>query len=246
MAATVLNSPRAVQMTVFVVHAFVKMREALLANAVLAREVAALKTRMDFLDASTRKQFEQVFEAIPGLSGPPVKECSHLLPQASVGARFQPTSRLSSPGRSDEMDPVPDILKAIFERGNAMQTYWSFYISLSLALVAFFGSAQRSKQIAIIMTIAFVGFASVNCKALWDRANERSELHRLITGGEAGEVDAKWCSLLAISRPPDPRGVLMFHAGADLGVLAALWLLTLRAREVKQAVTERRRFGPPS
>ena len=70
MAATVLNSPRAVQMTVFVVRAFVKMREALLVNAVLAREIAALKTRMDFLDTSTRKQFEQVFEAILGLSGP--------------------------------------------------------------------------------------------------------------------------------------------------------------------------------
>jgi hypothetical protein len=69
MAATVLNSPRAVQMTVFVVRAFVKMRESLLVNAVLAREVAALKTRMDSLDASTRKQFDQVFEAIPGLSG---------------------------------------------------------------------------------------------------------------------------------------------------------------------------------
>ena len=70
MAATVLNSPRAVQMTVFVVRAFVKMREALLVNAVLAREIAALKVRMDTLDASTRNQFEQVFEAILGLSGP--------------------------------------------------------------------------------------------------------------------------------------------------------------------------------
>ena len=72
MAATVLNSPRAVQMTVFVVRAFVKMRESLLVNAVLAREVAALRSRVDLLDESTRKQFEQVFEAILGLSGPPV------------------------------------------------------------------------------------------------------------------------------------------------------------------------------
>ena len=60
MAATVLNSPRAAQMTVFVVRAFVKMREALLANAELARESAALKTKMDCLDTSTRKQFEKV------------------------------------------------------------------------------------------------------------------------------------------------------------------------------------------
>lgn len=71
MAATVLNSPRAVQMTVFVVRAFVKLRESLLVNAVLAREIAALKSRVDLLDENTRKQFEQVFEAILGLSGPP-------------------------------------------------------------------------------------------------------------------------------------------------------------------------------
>ena len=71
MSATVLNSPRAVQMTVFVVRAFVKMRESLLVNAVLAREVAALRSRVDLLDDNTRKQFEQVFEAILGLSGPP-------------------------------------------------------------------------------------------------------------------------------------------------------------------------------
>jgi hypothetical protein len=46
------------------------MRESLLVNAVLARDVAALKSRVDTLDAETRKQFDQVFEAILGLSGP--------------------------------------------------------------------------------------------------------------------------------------------------------------------------------
>lgn len=67
MAATVLNSPGAVQRIVCVVRAFVKMRESLLVNADLAREVAALRSRVD---ESTRKQFEQVFEAILGLSTP--------------------------------------------------------------------------------------------------------------------------------------------------------------------------------
>jgi hypothetical protein len=70
MAATILNSSRAERMSVYVVRAFVKMRESLLVNAVLARDVAALKSRVDTLDAETRKQFDQVFEAILGLSGP--------------------------------------------------------------------------------------------------------------------------------------------------------------------------------
>ncbi len=70
MAASILNNPRAVQMSVYVVRAFVKMRESLLVNAVLAREVAALKARVDTLDATTRKQFDQLYEAILSLSGP--------------------------------------------------------------------------------------------------------------------------------------------------------------------------------
>lgn len=73
MAASVLNSLRAVQMSVYVVRALVKMRESLLGNAVLARDVAALKTRLDTLDVSTRKQFEQVYEAILGLMSAPAK-----------------------------------------------------------------------------------------------------------------------------------------------------------------------------
>src|ERR1035441_6669473 len=51
MAATVLNSPRAVQMSVFVVRAFVKMRAALIDTRELARKLAAveadLKSRLD-------------------------------------------------------------------------------------------------------------------------------------------------------------------------------------------------------
>ncbi len=70
MAATVLNSARAVQMTLYVVRAFVKVRESLATHTQLARELAALKGRVDALDADTRKQFDQVYEAILGLMGP--------------------------------------------------------------------------------------------------------------------------------------------------------------------------------
>ena len=72
MAATVLNSPRAVQMSVYVVRAFVKLREVLASNSTLARRLESLERSVAALDTSTRKQFEQVYEAILGLmdSGP--------------------------------------------------------------------------------------------------------------------------------------------------------------------------------
>jgi phage regulator Rha-like protein len=46
MAANVLNSPRAVQMSVFVVRAFVKMREVLAQNGHLAKKLAELERRL--------------------------------------------------------------------------------------------------------------------------------------------------------------------------------------------------------
>ena len=46
MAANVLNSPRAVQMSVFVVRAFVKMREVLAQNSQLAEKLAELERRL--------------------------------------------------------------------------------------------------------------------------------------------------------------------------------------------------------
>ncbi len=71
MAATILNSPRAIEMTVYVVRAFVKLRELLASNTELARKLEALEKSVATLDASTRQQFEQVYEAIRALMAPP-------------------------------------------------------------------------------------------------------------------------------------------------------------------------------
>ena len=49
MAATILNSSRAEQMSVYVVRAFVKMRESVASHTALARELAALKGRVELL-----------------------------------------------------------------------------------------------------------------------------------------------------------------------------------------------------
>ena len=84
MAATILNSPRAAQMSVYVVRAFVKARELLASNAELARELNVLKKSIATLDADTRRQFDLVYEAIIGLMSPAAKKqwsrhCRHAL-----------------------------------------------------------------------------------------------------------------------------------------------------------------------
>lgn len=64
MAATVLNSPQAVQMSVAVVRAFVKLRRMALSVETLARKVATLESKYD-------AQFRDVFQAILQLMTPP-------------------------------------------------------------------------------------------------------------------------------------------------------------------------------
>ncbi len=46
MAATVLNSPRAIEMSIFVVRAFVRLRELLRANRQLAKRLDALEAQI--------------------------------------------------------------------------------------------------------------------------------------------------------------------------------------------------------
>jgi hypothetical protein len=74
MAATILNSPRAVEMSVYVVRAFVKLREVLASHVELARKLEMLEKSVASLDANTRRQFEEVYGAILSLMGPTTAE----------------------------------------------------------------------------------------------------------------------------------------------------------------------------
>jgi hypothetical protein len=69
MAATVLNSPRAVEMSVFVVRAFVRLRDLARTHADLARQLTALERRVTTHDADLK----QVFAALHQLLDQPAK-----------------------------------------------------------------------------------------------------------------------------------------------------------------------------
>ncbi|MBI3149634.1 MAG: ORF6N domain-containing protein [Betaproteobacteria bacterium] len=80
MAATVLNSPRAVEVSVYVVRAFVRLREALASNQELAAKLDALEQNTERLSLqhetsshNTRVQLKQVFEALRQLMAPPTE-----------------------------------------------------------------------------------------------------------------------------------------------------------------------------
>jgi len=76
MLSSVLRSPRAVQVNIEVMRAFVRLREMLSANAQLAKKLAALEKRYD-------AQFRVVFDAIRELMAPPAT------PRRRIGFRSE-------------------------------------------------------------------------------------------------------------------------------------------------------------
>lgn len=77
MAANVLNSERAVEMSVYVVRAFVKMRETLAATAELSRRLETVERRIDQHDENIRA----LVAAVRQLMTPPEK------PRRRIGFR---------------------------------------------------------------------------------------------------------------------------------------------------------------
>ncbi len=74
MAATVLNSKQAVQMSIFIVRAFVELRVVVAANAALAQKLHALEKSVAMLDAETRRRFKELQAVVFSLASPPTRE----------------------------------------------------------------------------------------------------------------------------------------------------------------------------
>jgi hypothetical protein len=79
MVATILNSPRAVQMSVYAVRAFVRFRDFLASNEELARKLLELERSVIALNLGTRRQFKEVYEAIRALQVAPAPKLGPLL-----------------------------------------------------------------------------------------------------------------------------------------------------------------------
>jgi hypothetical protein len=69
MAATVLNSPRAVAMSLYIIRAFVKLREALAANVAILKRLAEIDKTLLLHDAALRDIYQKLR---PLLEPPPL------------------------------------------------------------------------------------------------------------------------------------------------------------------------------
>jgi hypothetical protein len=74
MVATILSSPRAAAMSVYIVRAFVRLRAMLETNAQLARKLDTLEKSVAVMDADTKRQFKELRAVVFSLASPPSKE----------------------------------------------------------------------------------------------------------------------------------------------------------------------------
>jgi len=87
MAANVLNSPQAVRMSVFVIRAFVQMRELLGSTKDLAKQLAALEKKLtERLDGHETAIVDVLRRMMDILDPPPLpEEAEPLPPQREIG-----------------------------------------------------------------------------------------------------------------------------------------------------------------
>lgn len=84
MLSSVLNSPRAIQVNIEIMRAFVRLRQLLASNAGLERKLAALERKYD-------RKFKVVFDAIRELMDHEAKP-STLTPRREIGFHAIPTA----------------------------------------------------------------------------------------------------------------------------------------------------------
>jgi hypothetical protein len=116
MAAMVLASPRAVEVSVYVVRAFVRLREAAVLHKDLAERLSSLEEKTEGLAMShdtfsrnTRAQLRQVFDALRELTTPPE-------PPA------QPKRPIGFVTHEDKKDSPKGAAKAVIKVGRGKKT----------------------------------------------------------------------------------------------------------------------------
>ncbi len=100
MAANILRSDRAIQMSVFVVRAFIRMRQMLIEQRDLARKLAELEkeltTRLDAHETAINEMFRQIKRLLspPPVPEPPKKRIGFLVEEPQVHYKSSKQSKM--------------------------------------------------------------------------------------------------------------------------------------------------------
>src|SRR5207245_7365766 len=96
MAANLLNSPRAVAMSLYVIRAFIKMREDLAANAAILKRLAEIDKTLLLHDAGLREIYQKLRPLLEPPPAPPKPEVGFHVKEDAFPYRVRNGSRLSA------------------------------------------------------------------------------------------------------------------------------------------------------
>jgi hypothetical protein len=89
MAANILNSPRAVAMSVYVIRAFVRMREEMAANAAILKRLAEIEKTLVIHDVTLRDVLQKLRPLLEPPPPPPKPEIGFHIKEDSVPYRIR-------------------------------------------------------------------------------------------------------------------------------------------------------------
>ena len=89
MAATILNSPRVVAMSIYIIRAFVKMREGLVANAAILKRLAEIDKTLLLHDGALRDIYQKLRPLLEPPPAPVKPEIGFHVKEDSVPYRIK-------------------------------------------------------------------------------------------------------------------------------------------------------------
>jgi hypothetical protein len=122
-------------------------------------------------------------------------------------------------------DTIKDFLPIVFERSNAAQSLWNFYVVVVFGIAGFLASAPTrvaTNQVKAFLSLGFVVFILLNLPALFTVTRER----QILIGAVNAAISKSPLSPLqpVIEQSVLPLwGLIAVHSIIDLAVLAAIW-----------------------
>ena len=118
-----------------------------------------------------------------------------------------------------------DIIAQLFERANATQVFWNFFIVVATAILAFLAAIKITSNpviLCVILTLVFILFAFSNYRGLNNTRIQRVA----IVEYALSSIDCENNKLKAViesGRPKSENKLLAFHLLVDVIILILIW-----------------------
>jgi len=131
-----------------------------------------------------------------------------------------------SRGKGSPME-INDVLSLMFERANATQVFWNFYVVITTAILAFLAAMkvhQKPLLLSAVLSLAFVTFAWSNYSGINNVRMQRVSIAKLATSMNK-EKSVNIQGVIDSSIPRSQPLLATFHFVADLLVIFLIWLI---------------------